>query len=73
MADEKLSDIGVHTLLHDLQERIGKAVGETVHGDTAIETVRRVLMFTQIAHLTASEKAAGRLEQGSGATDPTET
>lgn len=67
MTDAKLSDNAVHTLLHDLQERVGDAVGETVHGDTAIETVRRILMFTQLAHLTASEKAAGRL------TDPDET
>ena len=62
MTDAKLNDNAVHDRLHAALEALGETPGETVHGDAALTTVRRALRLTQLAHLTASEKAAGRLK-----------
>lgn len=66
MADEKLTDNQVHDRLHAAIEALGTEAGETVHGDTTLETARRSLRLMQLGHLTASERAAGRLKDPSG-------
>lgn len=67
MADKPLDDNAVHDRLHAAIEALGEEPGETVHGNTTLETARRSLRLMQLGHLTASEKAAGHLK------DPSET
>lgn len=73
MTDKKLSDNAVHDALHASLEALSNMTGETVHGDAALSTARRALRLTQLAHLTASEKAAGRLDDAVAPTGPAET
>lgn len=59
MADDKpLNDNQVHDRLHAAMEIIGRASGETVHGDTALKTARRSLLLLQFAVVTAQANGA---------------
>lgn len=62
MADKPLNDNQVHDLFHRMKEMMHGASGETIHGNTAIETIRRALTLVQLSHLTAAEQASGRLK-----------
>lgn len=69
MAEDKpLNDNQVHDRLHAAIEALGSAIGETVHGDTALKSARRSLMLLQLAVLTAQAK--GDAVNGN-VTDPT--